>query len=32
MEETITFTKDLIDVITYISDRLGVAVDWGSNN
>lgn len=32
MEETITFTKDLIDVITYISDKLGVAVDWGSNN
>ena len=30
--EAITFAKDLVDVLTYISEKLGVAVDWGNDN
>lgn len=32
MQDTITFAKDLIDVLDYIGNKLGATIDWGSNN
>lgn len=30
MTESIKFAKDLIDVLNYISDKLGATIDWGN--
>lgn len=32
MQDTITFAKDLIDVLDYVGDKLGATIDWSSNN